>query len=49
VVLDYESDTWEQLAKSAQHIGLHEQFLPDMYLRSVRWVAEVLTEAPVMA
>jgi c-di-GMP-related signal transduction protein len=49
LVLDYESGTWEQLAKSAQHIGLHEQFLPDMYLRSVRWVAEVLTEAPIMA
>jgi len=48
VVLDYESGTWEQLAHSARHIGLHEQFLPDLYLRSVRWVTEVLADAPIM-
>jgi EAL and modified HD-GYP domain-containing signal transduction protein len=48
VVLDYESGTWEQLAHSARHVGLHEQFLPDLYLRSVRWVTEVLADAPVM-
>jgi c-di-GMP-related signal transduction protein len=48
VVLDYESGTWEQLANSARHIGLHEQFLPDLYLRSVRWVTEVLADAPVV-
>jgi len=48
VVLDYESGTWEQLAHSARHVGLHEQFLPDLYLRSVRWVGEVLADAPVM-
>jgi EAL and modified HD-GYP domain-containing signal transduction protein len=48
VVLDYESGTWEQLAHSARHIGLHENFLPDLYLRSVQWVADVLTEAPVL-
>jgi len=47
VVLDYESGTWQQLAHSARHIGLHEEFLPDLYLRSVRWVTEVLAEAPV--
>ena len=47
VVLDYESGTWEQLAHSARHVGLHEQFLPDLYLRSVRWVTEVLADAPV--
>jgi len=49
VVLDYESGTWEQLAHSARHVGLHEQFLPDLYLRSVRWVTEVLADAPVLA
>jgi c-di-GMP-related signal transduction protein len=49
VVLDYESGTWEQLANSARQIGLHENFLPDLYLRSVRWVSEVLAEAPVLA
>jgi c-di-GMP-related signal transduction protein len=48
VVLDYESGTWEQLAHSARHIGLHEEFLPDLYFRSVRWVTEVLADAPVM-
>lgn len=48
VVLDYESGTWEQLAHSARHVGLHEQFLPDLYLRSVRWVTEVLADAPIM-
>ena len=37
VVLDYESGTWEQLAHSARHIGLHENFLPDLYLRAVQW------------
>jgi len=49
VVLDYESATWEQLAHSARHVGLHEEFLPDLYLRSVRWVTEILADAPVMA
>ena len=49
VVLDYESGTWEQLAHSARQIGLHEDFLPDLYLQSVRWVGEVLADAPVMA
>jgi c-di-GMP-related signal transduction protein len=48
VVLDYESGTWEQLAHSARHIGLHEEFLPDLYLHSVRWVTEVLADAPVL-
>ena len=48
VVLDYESGTWEQLAHSARHVGLHEQFLPDLYLRSVRWVTEVLADAPML-
>jgi len=47
VVLDYESGTWEQLAHSARRIGLHEELLPDLYLRSVRWVTEVLSIAPV--
>ena len=48
VVLDYESGTWEQLVHSARHAGLHEEYLPDLYLRSVRWVTEVLAEAPVL-
>ena len=48
VVLDYESGTWEQLVHSARHVGLHEEYLPDLYLRSVRWVTEVLAEAPVL-
>jgi c-di-GMP-related signal transduction protein len=46
VVLDYESGTWEQLAHSARHIGIHEEFLPELYLQSVRWVTEVLAESP---
>lgn len=49
VVLDYESGTWGQLAESCRRIGLHENFLPDLYLRSVRWVSEVLAEVPVTA
>jgi c-di-GMP-related signal transduction protein len=48
VVLDYESGTWEQLACSSRHVGLHEQFLPDLYMRSVRWVTEVLADVPVL-
>jgi len=40
LVLDYELGTWEQLALSARHIGL-----PDLYLHSVGWVTEVLTDA----
>lgn len=48
VALDYESGTWEQLAHSARHVGLHEQFLPDLYMRSVRWVTEILADAPVL-
>ena len=47
VVLDYESGTWEQLAESCSRIGLHENFLPDLYLRSVTWVSDVLAESPV--
>jgi c-di-GMP-related signal transduction protein len=47
VVLDYESPTWEQLTHSARKVGLHEELLPDLYLRSVRWVGEILAEAPV--
>jgi c-di-GMP-related signal transduction protein len=48
VVLDYESGTWEQLADAARRVGLHEEFLPDLYLRSVRWVTEVLADKPVL-
>jgi len=48
VVLDYESGTWEQLAHSARRVGLHEEYLPDLYFRSVRWVSEVLSMAPVV-
>jgi c-di-GMP-related signal transduction protein len=48
VVLDYESGTWEQLTNSARQIGLKEEFLPDLYLRSVRWVTEVLSESPLL-
>ena len=47
VVLDYESGTWGQLAESCQRVGLHENFLPDLYLRSVRWVSDILAEIPV--
>ena len=43
-----ESGAWEQLCQSARHIGLHENFLLDVYLRSVQWVTEVLADAPVM-
>ena len=49
VVLDYESGTWEQLAHSSHRIGLHESFLPDIYLRSVQWVTDVLSENLVPA
>jgi c-di-GMP-related signal transduction protein len=49
VVLDYESGTWEQLSNSARRIGLHEEYLPDLYFQSVRWVTEVLAAAPVLA
>jgi c-di-GMP-related signal transduction protein len=49
VVLDYESGTWEQLSTSARQIGLHEEYPPDLYLQSVRWVTEVLDAAPVLA
>jgi EAL and modified HD-GYP domain-containing signal transduction protein len=49
VVLDYESGTWEQLANSARAVRLHENFLPDIYLRSVQWVTEVLEGTPVHA
>jgi hypothetical protein len=44
VVLDYESGTWKQLAHSARAIGLHENFLPDLYLQSLKWVNEILLE-----
>ncbi len=49
VVLDYESGTWEQLTHSSHAIRLHENFLPDLYLRSVRSVTDVLEGTPVHA
>jgi len=49
VVLDYESGTWEQLVESSRRIRLHENFLSDLYLRSIRWVGEVLADVPVLA
>jgi c-di-GMP-related signal transduction protein len=49
VVLDYESGTWEQLEESCRRCGLHENFLPDLYLHSVQWVSDILAEAPVTA
>jgi c-di-GMP-related signal transduction protein len=49
VVLDYESGTWERLEESCRRCGLHENFLPDLYLHSVQWVSDILTEAPVTA
>jgi c-di-GMP-related signal transduction protein len=48
VALDYESGTSEQLAESAGRIGLPENFLPDLYFQSVRWVGEVLAESPAL-
>lgn len=48
VVLDYESGTWEQLAHSSRHIGLHENFLPELYFRSVQWVGDVLSNTAVV-
>jgi hypothetical protein len=47
VVLDYESGTWEQLEETCRRCGLHENFLPDLYLHSVWWVSDILAEAPV--
>ena len=49
VVLDYGSGTWEQWAHASRAIGLHENFLPDLYLRSVKWVTDVLAETMVHA
>jgi EAL and modified HD-GYP domain-containing signal transduction protein len=49
VVLDYESGTWEQLEESCRRCGLHENFLPDLYLQAVRWVSDILAEVPVTA
>jgi len=49
VVLDYESGTWEQLANSSRGIGMSEDLLPDLYLRSVEWVSMVLTHEPVLS
>jgi c-di-GMP-related signal transduction protein len=48
VVLDYESGTWEQLARSSHAIGMNENLLPDLYLRSVEWVTAVLASDPAM-
>ena len=47
LVFDYESATWDQLVHFARRVGLRE-FLPDLYLQSVRWVAEVSAEAPAV-
>jgi c-di-GMP-related signal transduction protein len=47
VVLDYETGTWEQLAHESHQVGLHENFLPELYMKAVKWVGEVLAEIPV--
>jgi c-di-GMP-related signal transduction protein len=49
VVLDYETGTWEQLALESHQVGLHENFLPELYMKAVKWVGEVLAETPVAA
>ena len=49
VVLDYESGTSEQLEVSCRRCGLHENFLPDLYLQAVRWVSDILAQVPVTA
>jgi EAL and modified HD-GYP domain-containing signal transduction protein len=49
VVLGYESGTWEQLEESCRRCGLHDNFLPDLYLQSVRCVSDILAEIPVTA
>jgi hypothetical protein len=49
VVAYYESEACEQLANSTRRIGLHEEYLPDLYFKSVRWVSEVLAAASVLA
>lgn len=41
VVLDYESGTWEQLVVSARAARINENFVPDLYLRSVTWVDRI--------
>jgi c-di-GMP-related signal transduction protein len=41
VVLDYESGTWEQLIESARAARINENFVPDLYLRSVTWVDRI--------
>ena len=48
VVLDYDSGTGEQLASSSHAIGMNENLLPDLYLRSVEWVTVVLACDPAM-
>jgi EAL and modified HD-GYP domain-containing signal transduction protein len=49
VVLHYESGTSEQLEESCRRCGLHENFLPDLYLQAVRSVSDILAEVPVIA
>lgn len=41
VVLDYESGTWQQLMESARAARINENFVPDLYLRSVIWVDRI--------
>lgn len=49
LVLDYESGTSEQLEESCRRCGLHDNFLPDLYLQAVRWVSDILAGVPVTA
>jgi len=28
-------------------VGLHENFLPELYMKAMKWVGEVLAETPV--
>jgi EAL and modified HD-GYP domain-containing signal transduction protein len=47
VALDYETGTWEQLAESAQGIGLDEQCIPDLYSSALAWADSILSETLV--
>jgi c-di-GMP-related signal transduction protein len=44
--LNYEVGAWQQLSISAAAIGLQEDKLPGLFLKTLEWVNEVMSETP---
>jgi len=47
IVLQYESGKWEGLAATSRALGFDQAIVPNLYLRSVEWADNILSETAV--